>query len=319
MKTFDSITSYTRRPNLSIRTSNSFLKNKIRGIAQENLYMLKRIVDKPPTYDSKKWIKDYNQNQKYKNNICKFPSINFYQKYKRKKNEMSMSKSKYSILNNDSINIRNAFPQIKSNSEVYPNRKYRIKNGKKRFEDFDYRDIMNIQIHKKNYQTNTNSTTNMQKSSDKELSEKNDRKNSEEDEKEKINGSDKENSDEDVKNKKENENEKSDNEGEKNENKDENMEENNNNEKSNEDDLKSNKNDNDESVNNESGNQSKNESKNDIESKNESKNENDNESKSENKDDNESKNDNDNEKSDDNQNNKNISKSGSENDNGSEN
>ena len=47
-------------------------------IAQENLYMYKRLKDRPPTYDMKKLLKDYIKNQYYKQNACRYPSIDFY-------------------------------------------------------------------------------------------------------------------------------------------------------------------------------------------------------------------------------------------------
>jgi hypothetical protein len=46
-------------------------------ISQENQYLLKRLNDRNSFYDIKMWEKDYDKSQKYKKNICVFPSIDF--------------------------------------------------------------------------------------------------------------------------------------------------------------------------------------------------------------------------------------------------
>lgn len=46
-------------------------------ITQENQYLLKRLYDKNSFYDVKSWEKDYDKSQKYKKNLCVFPSIDF--------------------------------------------------------------------------------------------------------------------------------------------------------------------------------------------------------------------------------------------------
>ena len=314
MKNFNNIPLYTRNPsNSPNRTLNSFsLKNQIRGIAQENLYMYKRLMERQSTYDANKWIKDYKQNQKYKNNVCKFPSINFYQKYKRKKKSLSNNKYSHNTVVNDILkNGNNIFPKIVNTIDVYSHKKFKKrKKGKKKFEDFDYKDVVKLQIHKKRHQTNFNSTTTLQKSDDKEISEieklpkdkreeeKISKTNHEEDGK--IIEDNKENSKEE--NKKENENKKNNNDKKKIDKNNENSEEgNNSNEESsssngkNNDENNENKNDN-ESENDESNNENeddnennnKNESKNDNESDNNNESENDNENESNN--DNESQN-----------------------------
>ena len=46
-------------------------------IAQENLFMYKRLKDRQSSYDLNKLLKDYNKSQYYKQNACRYPSIDF--------------------------------------------------------------------------------------------------------------------------------------------------------------------------------------------------------------------------------------------------
>ena len=49
-------------------------------IAQENLFMYKRLRDKQSSYDINKLLRDYSKNQYYKQNACRYPSIDFLKK-----------------------------------------------------------------------------------------------------------------------------------------------------------------------------------------------------------------------------------------------
>ena len=66
-------------------------------MAQENLFMYKRLINKQPTYDINRYIKEYELNQYYKQNACKFPCMNF---YKEKKNNKNKNKFSFSIEKN---------------------------------------------------------------------------------------------------------------------------------------------------------------------------------------------------------------------------
>ena len=56
----------------------SFVKNQVKKIAQENLFILKRLLSKESEYSSLRLEKDYQRNQKYKRNICHYPYVNFH-------------------------------------------------------------------------------------------------------------------------------------------------------------------------------------------------------------------------------------------------
>jgi len=55
-----------------------YVKNGIKTLAQENLFILKKLLSKDSEYNFQKMEKEYQQSQKYKQNICHYPSINFY-------------------------------------------------------------------------------------------------------------------------------------------------------------------------------------------------------------------------------------------------
>ena len=85
----------------------TFVKNSIKEMAQDNLYMYKRIIDKKSAYDKNNLIRDYNRNQYYKQNICKYPSIDFYKEQKKhissttSKNKNNYIKTRCNTENND--------------------------------------------------------------------------------------------------------------------------------------------------------------------------------------------------------------------------
>ena len=55
----------------------SFIINGIKSLAQENLFILKRLITQESEYSAEKFMKKYKESRKYKNNICRYPSINF--------------------------------------------------------------------------------------------------------------------------------------------------------------------------------------------------------------------------------------------------
>jgi len=56
----------------------SLIINGIKSLAQENLFILKRLITQESEYSAEKMMKKYKESRKYKNNICHYPSINFY-------------------------------------------------------------------------------------------------------------------------------------------------------------------------------------------------------------------------------------------------
>ena len=54
-----------------------YVKNGIKTLAQENLFILKKLLNKNSDYNVIKLEKQYRQSQQYKKNICHYPSIDF--------------------------------------------------------------------------------------------------------------------------------------------------------------------------------------------------------------------------------------------------
>ena len=54
-----------------------YVKNGIKVLAQENLFMLKKLITQESEYKADKFEQIYQQSRIYKNNVCRFPSINF--------------------------------------------------------------------------------------------------------------------------------------------------------------------------------------------------------------------------------------------------
>ena len=59
-----------------------YIQNGIKALAQENLFMLKRLLERASNINNRKLKQDFEKNQEYKHNICFYPSINFLSKNK---------------------------------------------------------------------------------------------------------------------------------------------------------------------------------------------------------------------------------------------
>lgn len=111
-------------------------KHEIIRVAQENLYMLKRLNERTSVYNVDKWNKDYEASQYYKRNHCQYPSIDFY--------KTQRSGSFGNIFSNFSKNStkRDFFSRTHySNGNSFGKSGSTIKK-KKRFEEFSYRDLL---------------------------------------------------------------------------------------------------------------------------------------------------------------------------------
>ncbi len=53
------------------------VKNEIKSLAQENLFILKKILNKNSEYSAKKYEEQYKQSQKYKKMLCHYNCIDF--------------------------------------------------------------------------------------------------------------------------------------------------------------------------------------------------------------------------------------------------
>jgi len=67
-------------PSFKFRKNNreSLVKNGIKALAQENLFILKKLISQESVYKRDKFEQMFRESRNYKRNICHFPSINFY-------------------------------------------------------------------------------------------------------------------------------------------------------------------------------------------------------------------------------------------------
>ena len=63
---------------LKKRNREEYVKNEIKSLAQENLFILKKILNKNSEYSAKKYEEQYKQSQKYKKMLCHYNSIDFW-------------------------------------------------------------------------------------------------------------------------------------------------------------------------------------------------------------------------------------------------
>ena len=59
------------------RNREELVKNEIKSLAQENLFILKKILTKNSEYSAKKYEQQYKQSQKYKKMLCHYNCIDF--------------------------------------------------------------------------------------------------------------------------------------------------------------------------------------------------------------------------------------------------
>ena len=98
------------------------------NLAQQNLYMLKRLTEKKSEYSVKKMEEDYKKVQNYKKIMCNFPCINF-------KNKRGFSSdNKYNIIEKNEM--AEYFPTINYLNDGYLKKfEKKAKNDKKKEEN----------------------------------------------------------------------------------------------------------------------------------------------------------------------------------------
>ena len=121
-------------------------KHEIIKVAQENLYMLKRLNERTSVYNVEKWNKDYEVSQYYKKNLCLYSPIDFnktqrFGSYQNSwgletgstpKKNYTTRKKFFAKTNYDGINTID-IPEYRRFANSTRKRK--------KFEDFNYRDL----------------------------------------------------------------------------------------------------------------------------------------------------------------------------------
>ena len=120
-------------------------KHEIIRVAQENLYMLKRLNERTSFYNVEKWNKDYEISQYYKRNHCLFAPIDF-NKTQRLGGYSNNFKYAGVQTHNNFTTRKKFFSKTHYSGKIMedlPDIK-RLTNStrkRKRFEDFNYRDL----------------------------------------------------------------------------------------------------------------------------------------------------------------------------------
>jgi len=108
-------------------------KHEIIKVAQENLFMLKRLNERGSVYSVDKWQKDYEISQYYKRNRCQYPSIDFYKTQRCN----TFGNMFYGVNNNET---KKTFSKTQYSKGAF-NLKNNGNKKRKRFEDFTYKDL----------------------------------------------------------------------------------------------------------------------------------------------------------------------------------
>ena len=136
---------------------NAYRKKEIVNMAQENLYMFKRLKEKTSHYDFGKYDKEYDQAQYYKRSHCTLlPSIDF----SKTKRNFSLG-GKYKIIHNSiyNMNVSNSYGNLNpkkcniNNNIIINNTEQNLFNNnlyKKKLEELKYEDFIDIKNNSNN-------------------------------------------------------------------------------------------------------------------------------------------------------------------------
>ena len=121
-------------------------KHEIIKVAQENLYMLKRLNERTSFYNVEKWNKDYEVSQYYKKNLCLYSPIDFNktQRFGTYQNSWGIetgSTPKKSYTNRKKFFAKTNYDGINTIDIPEYKRFANSTQKRKKFEDFNYRDL----------------------------------------------------------------------------------------------------------------------------------------------------------------------------------
>ena len=121
-------------------------KHEIIKVAQENLYMLKRLNERTSFYNVEKWNKDYEVSQYYKKNLCLYSPIDFNktQRFGAYQNSWGIetgSTPKKSYTNRKKFFAKTNYDGINTMDIPEYKRFANSTQKRKKFEDFNYRDL----------------------------------------------------------------------------------------------------------------------------------------------------------------------------------
>ena len=166
-------------------------KHEIIRVAQENLYMLKRLNERTSFYNVEKWNKDYEISQYYKRNHCLYAPIDF-----NKTQRLGGYPSNFGyagVQTQKNYSTRKKFFSkthypTKTIEDISENRRNTNSNKKrKRFEDFNYRDLLMDEKNKNEEEKVFKKISEMENNEQEAKNENNNENNNNEDKKEESN------------------------------------------------------------------------------------------------------------------------------------
>ena len=121
-------------------------KHEIIKVAQENLYMLKRLNERTSFYNVDKWNKDYETSQYYKKNLCLYSPIDFNKTQRFGTYEKSWGAGLGATPQKNYATRKKFFSKTNyaglGTIDIPDYRRYANSTRKrKKFEDFNYRDL----------------------------------------------------------------------------------------------------------------------------------------------------------------------------------
>jgi hypothetical protein len=120
--------------------------------------MYKRLRDKQPTYDMEKFLREYDRNQMYKQNACKYPCINFYNENKKKnvhscsinaykrKTKSSICKTEFDHFPKINNTITTNYSTNNNTCEEFGKKRRLYKGRKNKFENFTFSDLKMLKL-----------------------------------------------------------------------------------------------------------------------------------------------------------------------------
>ena len=127
-------------------TMGGYKKHEIIRVAQENLYMLKRLNERTSFYNVEKWNKDYEASQQYKKNHCLYSPIDFnktqrYGSYAKNWGLGAIPDQKIYTTRKKFFS-KTAYSGMRMGENPESKRFANSTKKRKRFEDFNYRDLL---------------------------------------------------------------------------------------------------------------------------------------------------------------------------------
>ena len=109
----------------------AYIKNEIKTLAQDNLFMFKKLLSQESEYKHDKLERNFQQSRRYKNNICHYPSINFNSTRISNSNTPLVQSYDFDAKNYKIFHTEGGLPKLKNKNNNFTalQTRYAIKNN----------------------------------------------------------------------------------------------------------------------------------------------------------------------------------------------